>query len=117
MYVITVLFSTSAEHASEFLQAMVANARTSVAEEPGCRQFDVCVSDRNPNDVFLYEVYDSKAAFGLRSETHTSNCRQPDSSATDVRALATIACKNSDECSGLVLKRTVMTYMCEAFKK
>ena len=63
MYVITVLFSTSPEHASEFLQAMVANARTSVAEEPGCRQFDVCVSDRNSNDVFLYEVYDSKAAF------------------------------------------------------
>ena len=63
MYVITVLFSTSPEHSSEFLQAMVANARTSVAEESGCRQFDVCVSDRNPNDVFLYEVYDSKAAF------------------------------------------------------
>ena len=63
MYVITVLFSTGPEHASEFLQAMVANARTSVADEPGCRQFDVCVSDRNPNDVFLFEVYDSKAAF------------------------------------------------------
>ena len=63
MYVITVLFSIRPEHSSEFLQAMVANARTSVAEESGCRQFDVCVSDRNPNDVFLYEVYDSKAAF------------------------------------------------------
>ena len=63
MYVITVLFSIKPEHSSEFLQAMVANARTSVADEPGCRQFDVCVSDRNSNDVFLYEVYDSNAAF------------------------------------------------------
>ena len=63
MYVITVLFSVRPEHSPEFLQAIVANARTSVAEESGCRQFDVCVSDRNSNDVFLYEVYDSKAAF------------------------------------------------------
>jgi quinol monooxygenase YgiN len=63
MYVITVLFSIRSEHTSAFLQAIVANARMSVAEESGCRQFDVCISDRDPNDVFLYEVYDSKAAF------------------------------------------------------
>ena len=63
MYVITVLFSIKPEHTSDFLQAIVANARTSVAEEPGCSQFDVCVSASNSNDVFLYEVYDSKAAF------------------------------------------------------
>lgn len=63
MYVVTVLFSIKPEHTSKFLQAIVANARTSAAEEAGCRQFDVCVSDRNSNDIFLYEVYDSKAAF------------------------------------------------------
>jgi len=28
-----------------------------------CRQFDVCVSASHSNGVFLYEVYDSKAAF------------------------------------------------------
>ena len=63
MYVITVLFSIRSEHTAAFMQAMIANARTSVAEESGCRQFDVCISERDPNDVFLYEVYDSKAAF------------------------------------------------------
>ena len=63
MYVITVLFSIKPEHTSDFLQAIVANARTSVAQEPGCSQFDVCVSASNSNDVFLYEVYASKAAF------------------------------------------------------
>ena len=63
MYVITVLFSIRSEHTSAFFQAIVANARTSVAEESGCRQFDVCLSDRDRSDVFLYEVYDSKAAF------------------------------------------------------
>ena len=63
MYVITVLFSIKPEHTSDFLPAIAANARTSVAEEPGCSQFDVCVSASNSNDVFLYEIYASKAAF------------------------------------------------------
>lgn len=65
MYVITVLFKIGAEHTSAFLQAIVANARTSLAEESGCRQFDVCVSERDSKEVFLYEVYDSKAAFDV----------------------------------------------------
>ncbi len=63
MHVITVLFSIRPEYSTEFLQAIIANAHTSVAEESGCRQFDVCVSAQDANDVFLYEVYDSKAAF------------------------------------------------------
>ena len=63
MYVITVLFSIGAEHTSAFLQAIVANARKLVAEESGCRQFDGRVSDLDSNDVFLYGVCDSKAAF------------------------------------------------------
>ena len=71
MYVITVLFSIKPEHTSDFLPAIAANARTSVAEEPGCSQFDVCVSASNSNDVFLYEVYDSKAAFDAHlASTH-----------------------------------------------
>ena len=63
MYVITVLFSIKPQHTSAFLQLVAANARSSVAEETGCRQFDVCISGRDSNDVFLYEVYDSKEAF------------------------------------------------------
>jgi autoinducer 2-degrading protein len=63
MYIITVLFSIKPEHITAFMQAIVSNARTSEAEEPGCKQFDVCVSASDSHDVFLYEVYDSKAAF------------------------------------------------------
>jgi quinol monooxygenase YgiN len=63
MYIITVLFSINPEHITAFLQSVAANARTSVAEESGCKQFDVCVSASHSNDVFLYEVYASKAAF------------------------------------------------------
>ena len=65
MYVITVLFSIHPAHSPAFLQAITNNAKTSLADEPGCRQFDVCTSSSNPNDVFLNEVYDSKAAFDV----------------------------------------------------
>ena len=61
MYVITVLFSIGAEHTSAFLQAIVANARSWLKNRVADNF--VCVSDRDPTDVFLYEVYDSKAAF------------------------------------------------------
>ena len=65
MFVITVLFSAQPAHLADFLQAITSNAQTSLADEPGCRQFDVCTSTSNPSDVFLYEVYDSKAAFDV----------------------------------------------------
>ncbi|MCP4824541.1 MAG: antibiotic biosynthesis monooxygenase [Shimia sp.] len=41
---------------------LLANARTSREEETGCQMFDVCVQDA---EVFLYEIYDDRAAFDL----------------------------------------------------
>jgi autoinducer 2-degrading protein len=63
MYVIPVLFSIHPAHQSAFLQAITSNAKTSLADEAGCMQFDVCTSGNDPSQIFLYEVYDSKAAF------------------------------------------------------
>jgi (4S)-4-hydroxy-5-phosphonooxypentane-2,3-dione isomerase len=63
MYVITVLFSIQPQFQAAFLQAVIANAKTSLAEEAGCWQFDVCTSNSNINDIYLYEVYDTKDAF------------------------------------------------------
>ena len=63
MYVVTVLFTLKPEHTAAFLRAVVRNATTSLAAEPGCRQFDVCVPLSQANEVFLYELYDSKDAF------------------------------------------------------
>ena len=65
MYIITVLFSVHAAHRATFLQAVTSNAKTSLAHEPGCHQFDVCTSLSNPNDVFLYEAYSTKVDFDL----------------------------------------------------
>jgi (4S)-4-hydroxy-5-phosphonooxypentane-2,3-dione isomerase len=65
MYVITVLFSIKPQHQAAFLEAVVSNARTSLSDEVGCWQFDVCTSSSNPNDIYLYEVYDTKEAFDV----------------------------------------------------
>jgi len=63
VYVVTVVFEPKPEHAVRFRAAMLANAKVSRESEPGCRQFDVCV-EAGTGRVFLYELYDDRAAFG-----------------------------------------------------
>jgi autoinducer 2-degrading protein len=63
MYVITVQFTIDHEHLERFLPLMYENARRSREEEPGCRQFDVCVDPEREGIVFLYELYVDRAAF------------------------------------------------------
>ena len=50
-----------------FLAALKENGAASV-KELGCREFDVAVSQKDPNHVFILEVYDNAAA----AETHTA---------------------------------------------
>ena len=62
MQVLVVEFRIRTEHVLAFELSIDENARTSLAHEPGCRQFDVC---RDPADAalfFLYELYDDDAA-------------------------------------------------------
>lgn len=63
MFVISVQFELKAAHVEAFLPLMRENAALSVAKEPGCTQFDICQDPAAPERVFLYEVYDSEAAF------------------------------------------------------
>jgi (4S)-4-hydroxy-5-phosphonooxypentane-2,3-dione isomerase len=63
MYVVTVLFELNANEYERFLPLMIENANTSRGQEPGCRQFDVCVDPNGVTTVFLYEIYDDRAAF------------------------------------------------------
>ena len=69
MYAVIVDFKTKAEHATAFRDAIVANARASVADEPGCSQFDVCVDPQDGTRIFLYEIYDDLAAFEAHLRT------------------------------------------------
>ena len=63
MYVVTVEFGIKPDTALAFRSAMLENAKASVTDELGCRQFDVCFDTEDPGKCFLYEVYDDRAAF------------------------------------------------------
>jgi quinol monooxygenase YgiN len=51
------------EDLEHFMALMAVNAARSLRDEPGCRQFDVCVDSTNAGQLFLYEIYDDEAAF------------------------------------------------------
>ena len=65
MYIVTVLFEAAPEHADAFAAAMHKQAKNSFDHEPACRQFDVCFDPDRPERCFLYEKYDTRAAFDL----------------------------------------------------
>ena len=62
-FVVTVEFVVKPEFVDDFTAAMIENASTSRRNEPGCRQFDVCVLPSDRATIFLYEIYDDRAAF------------------------------------------------------
>jgi autoinducer 2-degrading protein len=51
-----------------YLAAVKENAAASV-QEPGCREFNVLVSQKDPNHVLIVEVYDDAAAVQAHRET------------------------------------------------
>lgn len=69
MFAVTVKFILNPGRASDFLPLMLGNARASVVSEPGCRQFDICSDPDRPDEIFLYELYDSPEAFQAHLKT------------------------------------------------
>lgn len=69
MYVVVVDFKIKPESLAEFMPLMLENARASRETEPGCRQFDVCVDPADKSRIFLYELYDDRAAFDAHLAT------------------------------------------------
>jgi len=63
MYVVIVDFRIKPERLAQFMPLMLENARLSRETEPGCRLFDVCADPKEKTSIFLYEVYDDRAAF------------------------------------------------------
>ena len=63
-FVITVAFDLHDGALREFLPMIVENANRSRTVEPGCECFDVLIPKDSANQVFLYEIYKEKAAFG-----------------------------------------------------
>jgi (4S)-4-hydroxy-5-phosphonooxypentane-2,3-dione isomerase len=52
-----------------YLAALKENGAAAVKNEPGCREFDITVSQKDPNHVFIFEVYDNAAAAQAHRET------------------------------------------------
>lgn len=63
VYTIIVEFRLKPGALAAFRRAMVANARASVRDEPGCRRFDVLEPKGESDRILLYEIYADRAAF------------------------------------------------------
>jgi (4S)-4-hydroxy-5-phosphonooxypentane-2,3-dione isomerase len=53
---------------AKFLEAVKENGAAAVTE-PGCREFNITTLAKDPNHVFLYEVYDNEAALNTHRGT------------------------------------------------
>jgi autoinducer 2-degrading protein len=51
-----------------YLAAIKENGAAAV-KEPGCREFNISVSEKDPNHVLLFEVYDNAAALEAHRAT------------------------------------------------
>ena len=69
MFVMAAELRVAPDRVDEFLALIERQARTSLEQEAGCHQFDVCQSEEDPAQVLLYEVYDDAAAFDVHVET------------------------------------------------
>src|SRR3984893_10624352 len=52
-----------------YLSALKENGAAAMKQEPGCREFNITVSQNDPNHVFLFEVYDNAAALDAHRQT------------------------------------------------
>lgn len=67
-FAVIVEFLVSSEHRAVFLDGVVENAKTSVAVEPDCLQFDV-FEDSRSDRILLFELYRHSAAFDAHLKT------------------------------------------------
>ncbi|WP_276122544.1 putative quinol monooxygenase [Pararhizobium qamdonense] len=68
-FVVIAEFQVKPSKLAAFLEAARDDAKHSVADEPGCRQFDVIRPEGSDDTVVFYEVYDNRAAFDAHLET------------------------------------------------
>ena len=69
LFVVIAEFEVKPAHLDDFLALAHDDAQHSVADEPGCRQFDVVQLQNSPNSVLFYELYDDRAAFDAHLDT------------------------------------------------
>lgn len=70
MHIVLVQVKVREEMLAEFEQAILHNARESVAKDPGCLRFDVCQVHDDPTRWIFFEVYTDR-------EAHTAHRQSP----------------------------------------
>jgi (4S)-4-hydroxy-5-phosphonooxypentane-2,3-dione isomerase len=93
MHIVLVQVTVKAEMLQEFEQALLHNARESVARDPGCLRFDVSQHADDPTKWILHEVYDTPDA-------HAAHRRAPHFLAYDVVATRAITEKTVSRAVG-----------------
>lgn len=68
-YAVVVTFEIKRDMSAAFMPHMLSNARASLRDESGCLQFDVATDPTRPSEVFLYEIYEDRAAFEAHMAT------------------------------------------------
>jgi (4S)-4-hydroxy-5-phosphonooxypentane-2,3-dione isomerase len=78
----------------KFVAAIKENGAASV-KEPGCREFNITVSQKDPNHIVLFEVYDNAAALDAHRTTDHFKKYQATTkdmvAKRDARALSSVA--------------------------
>ncbi len=60
-YVITADFEIVAADFDKYVALAKDNAAASI-KDPGCREFNIAISPKNPNHVYIFEVWENTAA-------------------------------------------------------
>lgn len=69
MFVVIAEFEALEGRLDSFLTVARDDATRSVADEPGCKQFDIVIDEAAPNSVIFYETYVDRAAFDAHLAT------------------------------------------------
>ncbi|MBY6116069.1 antibiotic biosynthesis monooxygenase [Mameliella alba] len=92
MFAVTVRIQIKPGAEAAFLDLVQQNARAAVRDEPGCRLFDVCTDPDRPGEVFLYELYEDRAAFeSHQTTTHFISFREASAPLVESREIETFA--------------------------
>lgn len=69
MYAVCVTFRLRPGARKAFIPLVSDQAANSLARERGCLRFDVWTDPAREDEVFLYEIYDDRAAFDLHLDS------------------------------------------------
>ena len=69
MYIIIAPRQIKEGFRERFVEEIIGDAEGSVNKEPGCLRFDVVQDPKDPNRIWLYEVYKDEAAFKEHTKT------------------------------------------------